>query len=56
LEKVILYKRRRRIERKEAFDSSRYIQATEIEVGDIVLKYNTKKELDRSTKQKLVYK
>jgi hypothetical protein len=52
----MLQKRRRRIEGKEAFDSSKYIQATEIEVGDIVLRYNTKKELDRSTKYKLSYK
>jgi hypothetical protein len=52
----MLQKRKRRIERKEAFDSSRYIHAIQIEVGNVVLRYNAKKKLDRSTKYKLLYK
>jgi hypothetical protein len=56
LEEVMLHKRRRRMEGKEAFDSSRRIRATEIKVKDIVLRHDAKKELDRSTKRKLLYK
>ena len=53
---MILYKRRKCIERKEAFDSTRCIQATQIGVKNIVLRHNTKKKLDRLTIHKLVYK
>ena len=56
MEEVKLYKRRKRIERKEAFDNSRHIRAEKIEVNNVVLKYNAKKKLDRSTICKLLYK
>jgi hypothetical protein len=56
LEEVMLRKRRKRMEGKEAFDSSRRIRATEIKVKDVVLRHDAKKELDRSTKRKLSYR
>ena len=56
MEEVKLHKRRKRIERKEVFNNSRHIQAEKIKVNNVVLKHDTKKELDRSTICKLLYK
>jgi len=56
MEEVKLRKRRKRIEGKEAFDNSKCIQTSQIRVKDVVLKHDAKKEIDRSTIRKLLYK
>jgi hypothetical protein len=38
MEEVMLHKRRKRMEGKEAFDNSHRIRSAEIEVGDVVLR------------------
>jgi hypothetical protein len=56
VEEVMLRKRRKRMEGKEAFDNLRRVRTHPINVGDVVLRHDAKKELDRSTKRKLSYK
>ena len=55
LDKVALRKRRKQEEGKEAFDDSRRIQGTQLDVGDMVLKHDAKKEQDMSSWNKLAY-
>ena len=56
MEEIVLRKQRKCIEAKEVFDLSRQLWKKEIIAKDIVLWYNTKLELDKSTTNKLVYK
>ena len=56
IEEVKLHKRRKRMEGKEVFDNSKYIQTSQIRVKDVILKHDAKKEIDRSTIRKLLYK
>ena len=44
------------MEGKEAFDNSKRIRTSQIGVKDVVLKHDAKKEMDRSTIRKLLYK
>ena len=42
MEEVVLCKRRKRMEGKEAFDSTKRMRAAQIEVGDVVLRHDAK--------------
>ena len=56
IEELVLRKRRKRAEGKEAFDKSRQIRRSEIMEGDIVLRHNAQSEIDISSEKKLAYK
>src|SRR5438045_4420288 len=55
LDKVVLQKRRKQEEGKEAFDDLQRIWGTQLDVGDMVLKHNAKKEQDMLLQNKLAY-
>ena len=56
LDEVILRKRRKREEGKEAFDETWRIRGTQLNVKDLVLKHDAKKEKDMSSSNKLSYR
>src|SRR5436190_1692781 len=55
LDEVALRKRRKWEEGKETIDDLRRIQGTQLDVKDMVLKHNVKKEWDMSSRNKLSY-
>jgi hypothetical protein len=56
LEEAVLRKKRVRQEGKEAFDKRHNIKKRPLEVGDIVLKHDTVRKIDKSRKRKLDYR
>jgi hypothetical protein len=56
IEEVVLRKRRKRSEGKDAFDSSNRLRQSGIVAKDIVLRHDAQSEIDKSSDRKLVYK
>jgi hypothetical protein len=56
IDKAIAQKTRKRQENKDYFDNNYTIRKTEIKVRDLVLRHNTNREVNMSSKHKLEYK
>ena len=55
-EEAIYWKTRRRQEEKEAFDIRHRIRVKPLEEGDIMLRYNSVREIDMSSRKKLDFR